>query len=270
MVHPIKYQLTTFLEKRNFANLLQKQKKKVRDPGTKGEVFTGDRYNCKNIQDFLNESPLNFTMTFSTHGIKPLRASSVTLWPITCSINELDTHLKSKFLTLCCLYSGTNKQPPETLLKPFLDQTISLFGNGFDWYDSTGKKNTSKVMFCLCVVDAPARAMFCNLVQYNGAFGCGHCLHEGSRARKGKGTAQVFDVIHPLPPLRDQDSMIEHAYQAIEENKPFLGVKGPTSLNLIPNFDVACGEVPDIMHGLFLGLDNQFHKLWKTTRTGSF
>ncbi|KAK4006252.1 hypothetical protein OUZ56_011408 [Daphnia magna] len=50
--------------------------------------------------------------------------------------------------------------------------------------------------------------------------------------------------------LRDQDSMIEHAYQAIEENKPFLGVKGPTSLNLIPNFDVARGVVPDIMHVL--------------------
>ena len=64
--------------------------------------------------------------------------------------------------------------------------------------------------------------------------------------------------------------MIEHAFQAIQTNKPIFGVKGPTSLHLIPNFDVARGMVPDIMHCLFLGIDNQFMKLWKTTRTGCY
>jgi hypothetical protein len=64
--------------------------------------------------------------------------------------------------------------------------------------------------------------------------------------------------------------MIEHAFQAIQTNQPIFGIKGPTSLHLIPNFDVARGMVPDIMHCLFLGIDNQFMKLWKTTRTGCY
>ena len=215
LVHPIKDQLAFFFENRNLYKILEAQKRKLLDPTKKGEVFTGDRYNNSDVKDFLNESPYNFTMTFSSDGIKPLKASSLSLWPITCSINELETHQKSKFLTLCCLYSGNNKPPPETILKPFVEQTISLFENGFDWHDSSGKKNNSKVMFCLCVADALARAMFCNLVQFNGAYGCGLCLHEGSRARQGKGTVQVYDVIHPLPSLKNQESMIEHAFQAI-------------------------------------------------------
>jgi hypothetical protein len=62
--------------------------------------------------------------------------------------NELDTHLKYEFLTL--LYSGTKKPPLETLFRSFVDQTISFFEIGFDWYDSTGKKNTIKEMFLLC------------------------------------------------------------------------------------------------------------------------
>jgi hypothetical protein len=91
-----------------------------------------------------------------------------------------------------------------------------------------------------------------------------------ARARQGKGTVQVYDVIHPLPSLRNQESMIEHAFQAIQTNQPISGIKGPTTLHLIPNFDVARGMVPDIMHCLFLGIDNQFMKLWKTTRTGCY
>jgi hypothetical protein len=92
--------------------------------------------------------------------------------------------MKAKFISLCCLFASNSKPPPETILKPFVDQTISLFKEGFVWCDANGRKHKTKVMFCLCVADAPARAMFCNVTQFNGAFGCGHCLiHPGSRAR---------------------------------------------------------------------------------------
>ena len=208
-------------------------------------------------------------MTFSSDGVKPHKSSPLTMWPITCSINELDTHMKAKFISLCCLYASNSKPPPETILKPFVDQTISLFKEGFVWCDASGRKHKTKVMFCLCVADAPARAMFCNVTQFNGAFGCGHCLHPGSRARQGKGTVQVYDVLYPLPCLREQNSMLMHAEEAVDKGEPVFGVKGPTSLYRIPNFDLARGLVPDIMHGLFLGVNQQFTNLWKKTRTSS-
>ncbi len=79
LVHPIKDQLAYFFENRNLYKILEAQKRKLLDPTKKGEVFTGDRYNNSDVKDFLNESPYNFTMTFSSDGIKPLKASSVSL-----------------------------------------------------------------------------------------------------------------------------------------------------------------------------------------------
>jgi hypothetical protein len=59
--------------------------------------------------------------------------------------HELETRHQSKFLTLCGLSSGNNKPPPETIFNPFVEHTISLFENGFDWHDSSGKKNKGTV-----------------------------------------------------------------------------------------------------------------------------
>lgn len=60
-----------------------------------------------------------------------------------------------------------------------------------------------------------------------------------------------------------------HAEEAVHKGEPVYGVKGRTSLHRIPNFDLARGIVPDIMHGLFLGVNQQFTNLWKKTRTST-
>lgn len=70
-------------------------------------------------------------------------------------------------------------------------------------------------MFLLCVADAPARSMLCNFTKYNGAFGCGHYIHPGSRARQGKGTVQIYDLVYPIPALGGQNSMLEQAFKAV-------------------------------------------------------
>lgn len=184
------------------------------------------------------------------------------MWPLTCSINEIDTEEKANFLAMCCLFYSDSKPPPDTFLKPFVVQSISFFNVRFLCKDSDGIERRSKVMFCVCIADAPARAMLSNLRQYNGEYGCVHCIHPGSRARKKGGTVQIYKVTHPIHPLRDEDSMLNHAEVAIRLGKPVMGVKGPSLLNRVPGFNVARGFSPDIMHCLFLGVGNQFI-LWR-------
>jgi hypothetical protein len=108
--------------------------------------------------------------------------------------------------------------------------------------------------------------MLANLTQFNGEYGCGHCEHPGSRARQGAGTVQIYELKHPLPDLRKETSMLHSAALALQAGKPVMGVKGPSLFYLIPTFDVARGFAPDIMHFLFLGIDNQFSNLWKGKR----
>ncbi len=45
----------------------------------------------------------------------------------------------------------------------------------------------TKIIFPVCVADAPARAMLSNFKQFSGSFGCGYCLHEGVSIQKGRG-----------------------------------------------------------------------------------
>jgi hypothetical protein len=51
--------------------------------------------------------------------------------------------------------------------------------------------------------------------------------------------------------------MVMHAEEADHKGKPVFGVEGVTSLYSIPNFDLVRGLVPEIMHGLFLGVNQQ-------------
>ena len=61
-----------------------------------------------------------------------------------------------------------------------------------------------------------------------------------------------------------------HAEEAVHQGKPVFEVEGHTSLYCIPNFDLVRGLVPDIMHGLFLGVNQQLTNFGKKTRTSLY
>lgn len=269
LVNPIRDQLTTFLQNGNLAPLLFENRKPFQ-PGTKGEITTGDCYQSERVQSFLNESPYNFTMTFNADGVKLHESSPQSLWPILCSINELEYVQKPNYVCMSTLYCNQNKSPREALLKMFVEETRQLRNEGFQWIDVDGGKRVSKVMFLLCVADAPARALLANMTQYNGEFGCGHCFNPGTRARTGRGSMQAYPLAHPIPLDRDEESLIRDADAAVQEGVAVNGVKGPSSVCLIPGFDAAKGFVPDVMHCLFLGLSKQFLNLWKSQRSQGY
>jgi len=102
--------------------------------------------------------------------------------------------------------------------------------------------------------------MVAKVNQFNGEYGCGYCLDDGVRVKKGDGHVQVYSLKTSIPELRTHPPMtLEHATICAEKNlTQFHGVKGPSILFLFPSFNVVSGLAPDYMHCSLLGATFQF------------
>ncbi|EFX78062.1 hypothetical protein DAPPUDRAFT_320792 [Daphnia pulex] len=203
-------------------------------------------------------------MAFAMDGVQVFKSSNYAIWPLFCTINELPFHLKAFFMTLNALWFGMEKPNPNAFCKPFVDETIQLFRTGFKWLDkSNNVVRVSRVLFPIAIADAPARAMLLNFMQFNGSYGCHYCEHPGISVIKGDGHVRVFPITFPIPPLRDSKTTLLHAVAAINSGeKHIYGVKEFSILSLIPEFDLINGTIPDIMHGVFLGIVKHFLTIW--------
>ena len=283
LVKPIQSQLKTMLSSTNLWGLLKKNDPyKLRD--YIGEVFTGSIYQRKCIKNFMR-NPDNFTMFFSTDGINPTSDSNITIWPLFVGFNELRTCHKSEFLFMQALWVGCKKPRMSTLFTPFIAETEKLTKEGFKWSDGNGNPHHSRVKFILFVADAPARAALCDCTQYNGECGCMHCEHPGKQVEKLKGMRpiQTVDPVNEEPPRkkakksevrvfpfmlfqkdRTHADVLDYAEKAVENGRPFKGVKGFSRLLFIPDFDMPNMTIPESLHCFWEGIGNQFLKLWSS------
>lgn len=88
-----------------------------------------------------------------------------------------------------------------------------------------------KVVFPICIADAPARAMLKYFKQFNGS--SGYCLHEGISIQKGWGYSLLYPMKHPLPQKRTHSESLSNAIAVVEQGQSEInGVKGPSYLYL--------------------------------------
>ena len=231
-------QLTHFFEKRNLWKLIEKGKcRLISTENIRSEIYTGELY--KKLKDFVTNS-YNFTMAFNTDGVQVFKSSKFSIWPLFCTINELDFDKKAHFIVLNALWFGIQKPNPNAFCRPFVDETKLLFKDGFKWIDkhANGIERVSRILFPICVADAPARAMLLNFMQYNGSYGCNYCEHPGITVDRGDGHARVFPLVFPIPAMRTCNETLLHAIEAIDSGATHVnGVKGFSILSLIPKFD---------------------------------
>ena len=92
-------QLRHFLEKRQLMQYVDVSKEKWRSLNAKSEICTGNeyRYNIGTV-NFLQESNMNLTCTFNSDGIQPFNSARKSVWPLLCTINDLNTRYKSSFV----------------------------------------------------------------------------------------------------------------------------------------------------------------------------
>ncbi|PIK53036.1 hypothetical protein BSL78_10097 [Apostichopus japonicus] len=126
-------------------------------------------------------------LTLAENGCPIFKSSKVSLRPPFFSINELPH--KRRFLKENLIYAGLwlgSKPAVGTFLKPFL-ASIKELQDGVEVYVQDKKEIIIVKAVVLCgTCDLPARAVMLNMVQFNGAFGCSHCLQKGCSTSTGK------------------------------------------------------------------------------------
>ena len=153
-----------------------------------------------------------------------------------------------------------------TFLKPFTESISSLKTNGVEVYSPDTSRNFVCQSMLLCgTCDLPAKAVVLNMKQYNGEYGCSHCLQTGKRLKLDTGgTVHVYPYIpsNPTGPKRTEEETKMHAREAVSVAKAKCGVKGPSWLSTIPEYSIIDGNTIDYMHSVLLGVTKMLLGLW--------
>lgn len=72
--------------------------------------------------------------------------------------------------------------------------------------------------------------MLQNVMQFNGGFGCGYCMHQEKAVSKGNGKVMIFPVEISLPEERVHDKMLKFARTAVISGRSQCGVKRSISV----------------------------------------
>ena len=113
--------------------------------------------------------------------------------------------------------------------------------------------------------DLPAKATVLNMIQYNGEYGCTHCLQSGQRvATTHGGSVRVipYQCSSPMGPPRSHTHILHDAKKAVTTGNPVNGVKVPCYLATLPNYDIVKCTVVDYMHCVLLGVTKMVLGLW--------
>ncbi|KAK0132503.1 hypothetical protein N1851_032640 [Merluccius polli] len=264
LVMPLRQQLKELFKNTTFYKFLNDNKTNM----GMGDIYSGSMYTSK-LKTFVDTLD-NISLSFNIDGASVFKSSNYSIWPIICTVNELPSTIRGKYAILHSLWFGSKPEMP-TLLRPFVKELQDLFTEGFSWHDNTGHKHNTKVAPGVCICDAPARdlpsrrsarAMVQEMKQFNGRYGCGFCLHMGEIVPKGKGFTRVYPHSTEYPQLRTHDQTTNQASAAIQSDTDVNGVKGPSQLLLLPNFDIIKHFVPEYMHSVCLGVTKQFVRIW--------
>lgn len=203
------------------------------------------------------------SLSFNCDGVPVFKSSKFSIWPLLCSVNELPPEERDKHVLLCALWFGSSKPTMTSFLKPFVEECKSLSKTGLSWHDPSDKSIKNAKVYVLCATcDAVARPLLQNFKQYNGKYGCSHCLHPGQQVRKGNGTVRAYPFEGDMSELREHDTTLKIGEIAQNKGHSVLGIKGPSPIIDLPHFDLINSIVPDYMHCVLLGICRQMSTLW--------
>ncbi|XP_037522067.2 uncharacterized protein LOC119399326 [Rhipicephalus sanguineus] len=255
---PLEKQLSSVLSSKEVAKALKSSLERIsqpRDTDLKSDITDGELY--RQQREELDLDAMGITMTVSSDGCPLFNSSKYSIWPVQMAINELPPSQRCKNLMISMLWYGQTHPNMTIMLMAFVKQMRLLGDTGVKW-TCDGKTFHSKVYCLNSVADSPARALMQNMVQYNGYFGCGWCLHPGESVEgtvKYPASASTF-------PDRSKDSVMMDMKEVHNTGVYKRGVKGPSPLINLPAFDIVWSFSPDYMHCVLLGVTRQVMELW--------
>lgn len=178
------------------------------------------------------------------------------LWPVQLCITNLPPYIRYdlRYLLLAGVWLGPVKPDMFVILQPILDKIHGLYEKGMAVSTPVGDKCLRAKLLC-CVFDLPARAMALNLTQWNGHYGCTHCLDEGTQVSHVR-----LYLPHDEHTPRSEKDLLKHAMKA-SNGSPVFGVKGPSVLS--PYLNLVKDTVIDYMHAVLGGVTKtMLQKFW--------
>ncbi|XDV23432.1 hypothetical protein PO909_028010 [Leuciscus waleckii] len=224
--------------------------RKMSSNGIINDIHSGIEYEKLIRSGKISEEDVS--LLWNCDGIPVFKSSNCQLWPIQCQIIELDPKERKNNICIPCIWFGEKKPNMTTLLTPFVDELQELEQNGIKWSDTQSQQHSSKVHALICSSDSVARPQIRNTKQFNGIYGCDFCYHKGGGS---------YSYISPEPLLRCESEHFQHA-MAGTPKQPVMGVKGPSPLMKLANFQMINGFVPEYQHSVCLGVTRQLMTLW--------
>ncbi|XP_071478605.1 uncharacterized protein [Diadema antillarum] len=272
--HSLISQLSVLFKRKSFTDKIRTHRfehYKLNKDGNLCDVYDGSIY--KNLfQGGILNSPNNISFAMNTDGVSIFKSSKVSMWPVYLLINELPlSDRKARENTLFYgVWISARKPVMWSFLKPLYNDLVQL-ENGVTFEDYNGDKFTSHAVLLTCTCDLPAKSLVCNSLQFNGNYGCWHCLQRGHTFRTlSGGNVHVFpyNECDPCGPARTLDSIKSDVDTAVgkikngEKDYVENGIKGPSWLMFLSHFNFAHGFVIDCMHGLYGGVTKLLLKCW--------
>lgn len=249
---PLAQQLKDFFETSDIAALYSKSRHKKHNYAIE-DIFDGKLYNQGMKNDMIS-------LNCSVDGVPVFSSYNFSMQPVTCTINELAPNKRRKHILLVSLWCGSKEMKMSEYLKPLIEESKLLFGEGFT-YTKNDIIYVRKVKILMFICDSVARPKVFNGHQFNGSYGCNLCLHSGKRVKKGNGSVNVYPLdadgnAYGAGRRTHQQTLHDHA------KAQQYGMKGIPVISEIPDFDVVEGLPPDYMHAVLLGVCRQFCNLW--------
>ncbi|XP_044597182.1 uncharacterized protein LOC123273770 [Cotesia glomerata] len=253
---PLTDQLRELFETTDAHNLYSLSRRKENKYAIE-DIFDGKMYKKQVIHDDM------ISINYSVDGAPIFESSNTSIYPVLCSINELNPFERRNHIMLSSIWFGSGKpKDMNGYLRPFTDEAKKLLDKGFT-YLYKGQIYRKRVVTLMGVCDSVARPLVQCVKQFNGEYGCGLCLHPGKRVSKGNGFTRAYPIVNGNffgEGLRTHNQTLTHAKKKNVEDRK--GVKKLSILCEIPNYNIIYNLDVDWMHCVGLGVVRQFADLW--------
>ncbi len=235
------------------------------------EIYDGEVYQKLTTCNGPLSDPRNISLTWNTDSIPIFKSSKFSVWPFYCVINELSfaQRTKRENMIFLGLWFGDSKPSMLTFLEPLCDTLNKIEKDGVSvQFAGAEEPFICRVLTIAGTCDLPAKALVLNSVQFNGQFGCLKCEQPGQTvktAERGHVHAFPFQETAPKGPARTHNGFVNNAKMAFDTKSTVKGVKGPTCLSRLKNYDLVLGTGIDYMHAALLGVMRLLMFLWFST-----
>uniref|UniRef100_A0A7M5XKF2 Transposase domain-containing protein n=4 Tax=Clytia hemisphaerica TaxID=252671 RepID=A0A7M5XKF2_9CNID len=202
----------------------------------------------------------NLTIIFNTDGVALYKSSRIEIWPVYVAINEIPAkeRFQCKNVALWGLWQGKGKPPTYAFTKPLVEALREIAIDGLML--TSGKR--IKFYTLISTMDLIAKAQILCMNQHNGFHGCSTCLIKGVHEKNVHVYPYSEAIDQKKSAKRNDEKTFNDAIKAISSGQKVNGIKGPSSLHLIPEFSITDGVVPDYMHGVLLGVAKVLVACW--------